>query len=149
MNKWQERFAKKVDSVRQASADRFQQIAEGTLVPVFADFQEFTAQQGIDASDPMTKRGLRTYKFAISENAYVLVTFRTIGLDHCEAHTEFFVPHCKKHKPQIEQAALSGVDSARARQIFEAALDGFMDAYLQSLEQTKGPSGKTLAAVHG
>ncbi len=146
MNKWQERFARKVGTARQASADRFQQIADEALVPVFTEFQEFTTQQGLESSAPMTKKGLRTYKFAISENAYALLTFRVAGIEHCEIHVEFFVPHHDKLQPQVERAELGAFDGAAARCMFERALDGFMDVYLETLDTDGVITGEPVAA---
>ncbi len=147
MNKWQECFARKVDSARQASTDRFHQMAEETLVPVFGEFQQFMSQQGFESSAPVMKKGLRTYKFSVSENAYVLVTFRMVGVEYCETHTEFFVPHQQTSKPQIERTELSALDSTGARGVFERALDAFMDTYLESIEEDKAPCGEPVAVA--
>ncbi|MHC4696444.1 MAG: hypothetical protein ACYTFA_06865 [Planctomycetota bacterium] len=147
MNKWQECFARKVDSARQVSTDRFQQMADETLEPVFGEFQQFMSQQGFESTAPVTKKGLRTYKFAASENAYVLVTFRMVGVEYCETHTDFFVPQHQKSKPQIERIELSALDSTGARGVFERALDAFMDTYLESIEEDEAPRDEPVAVA--
>ena len=42
MNKWQKRFSEKVDVIRIASWDRFEQIAIEDIMPVFDEYSEFT-----------------------------------------------------------------------------------------------------------
>jgi len=134
MNAWQERFAKKVETVRLASIDRFEHVAKDVINDVFAEFQEFMAQQGVHTSAPMSKKGLRTLKFSISENTYVLLTFRMAGIEHCDAQCEFFVPGHEKISPISERIELGSADPKAIRRVFEESLDGLMDAYVESLQ---------------
>ena len=80
---------------------------------------------------------IRTFRFGITENAYVLVTFRVSTLEHCESHTEFYMPHHSKLDPIGERLPFNDVEPAWARRIFEQSLDGFVDAYVESLGENK------------
>lgn len=137
MNKWQERFTNKMDLIRAASKDRFERCAQDTIIPTFEEFQEFTCLQGIQALAPLAKGGIRTFRFSITENAYVLITFRVATLEHCEAQTEFYMPHHTKLDPLSERLAFGDVEPAWARRIFEQALDEFVNAYVDSLGDSK------------
>ena len=135
MNDWQKCFAQKVETVRKTSRERFELFADEAATPVFEEFREFTAQQGFHATAPMAKPGIRIFKFAVSENTYVLMTFRLAGLEHCEVRCEFFVP-AREKLPALDllvELGDAGVDWTRG--IFESALDQFMDAFLESFSK--------------
>lgn len=138
MNKWQERFSQKVEVIRIASRDRFEEAAIQNLLPVFEEFSEFTRTRGLQAMAPAPTSGMRTFRFAITENAYVLMTFRLSGLETCEANAEFFVPHDKNAETLRDHAKFRDLNLKWARQFFERALDRFVDAYLDSLGSKPG-----------
>lgn len=140
MNKWQERFSQKIEVIRIASRDRFEQAAIDNLLPVFEEFSEFTRTRGLLAMAPAPTSGMRTFRFTITENAYVLTTFRLSGLDSCEAKAEFFVPNDKKPENLHDQVDFRDLNPEWTRQFFEKVLDRFVDAYLESL--SNNPSAK-------
>ena len=138
MDKWQERFSQKVEVIRIASRDRFEQTAIENVLPVFEEFSEFIRTRGLKAVAPAPTSGMRTFKFAITENAYVLMTFRLSGLESCEANAEFFVPNDKTTATLRDHAEFLDLNPTWTRQFFEKALDKFVDAYLQSLGGKRG-----------
>ena len=146
MNTWQERFSKKVDTARAAASARFEKVAGESINSVFAEFQQFTAQQGLRSESPMKKKGLRTFKFSISENTYVLLTIRMAGIEHCDAQSEFYVPGHDKLPPRTERIELGNVDDASIRNVFEGALDDLLDAYLQTLQGAEVIQGELVGA---
>ena len=146
MNKWQKQFSEKVDVIRIASWDRFEQIAIEDIMPVFDEFSEFTRTRGLQAMAPAPTNGMRTFKFAITENAYVLMTFRLSGLESCEANAEFCIPKGKKTEDLRDRAEMADVDPQWTRQFFENALDQFMDAYLESLGTKPGAERELVTA---
>lgn len=145
MNKWQEHFAKKVEVVRSTSRDRFEQIAIDNVTPVFDDFCEFAKMQGMQATSPLAKNGIRTFRFAITENAYLLMTFRLSGLEGCEANTEFFIPNHDKLPTFGDTAMFRDMDKPWTRTFFENSLDQFMDAYLESLGDQAGIAAELIS----
>lgn len=134
MNKWQDRFTQKLETVRTASRERFEKLAEEVLAPLFEEYREFTAGQGLHAAVPLAKGGIRAFKYSIGENAYVLLTFRLMGLEQVEVHIEHCVPRQPKHPPSSERVELSVLDTPWARRKFEEALDGFVDTYVHVIE---------------
>lgn len=146
MNEWQNRFTLKLETVRTATRDRFETIADETLTPIFDEFSNFARKHQFRATAPLGKTGIRTYKFALTENAYVLMTFRHAGFKQCDAETEFFVPGCDKLPSITKTAGLSEFDARWCRQIFEQALDRFLDSVTESLGELTDASTATLPA---
>lgn len=140
MNKWQEHFAQKLELVRDASRDRFEQVAEETITPTYEDFKRFAKQQGLQSAVPLIKNGIRTFKFAIAENAYTLMTFRLAGLAHCELHREFFVPNHEPGPPVAERIELNDVAPDWVVGTFESTLDMFIEAFVDSLASENTPA---------
>ena len=138
MNKWQERFSQKIEVIRIASRDRFEQTAIENVLPVFEEFSEFIRIRGLQATAPAPTSGMRTFKFVITENAYVLMTFRMLGLESCEAKAEFLIPNDKKTETLRDHADFRDLSPKWTRQFFEMALDQFVDAYLESLGSKRG-----------
>ncbi len=133
MSKWQERFTQKVSVVKEASCGQFEAIATSTLEPLFEEFRKFTAQQGLAATVPVSRSGYRTYKFTMTENAYVLMSFRFASFEHCEMQGEIFVPGNDRHSLTPEHVELSSFDAGWVRRMFEQTLDSFLDAFVASL----------------
>ena len=144
MNEWQQHFLQKVDLLQGASRDQFEQASDQIITPLFEEFRQFTSQQSLCATVPMAKPGIRSFKFALTENTYLLITFRLAGFDHCEAQSEFFVPGHQKITSTPTHVELPELDANWARTIFEQSLDRFIDSYVQSL----GPNGQELFEPH-
>ncbi len=146
MTEWQKRFAQKVDLVHESARDQFEELADGILVPTFEEFREFTSAQGFCATAPLKKPGIRAFKFAVTENAYVLMTFRLAGFEHCEMQAESFVPAREKLAATPCHVELPNFDVGWARRMFEQHLDQFMDSFLQSLAEREEELAETVEA---
>ena len=133
MNEWQQKFLGKVDVLRGASRDQFEQSSEQIVTQIFEEFREFTSQQSLSATAPIIKPGIRTFKFSLTENTYLMITFRLAGFDHCEAQSEFFVPGHQKRTSTPAHVELPNLDATWVRTIFEQSLDRFIDSYVKSL----------------
>ena len=137
MSKWQERFTQKIGTVKEVSCGQFEQTARDSLEPVFEEFREFTAQQGLTATIPVARPGIRTYKFAMTENAYMLISFRFAGFEHCEMQGEVFAPGAERQKLSPEHVELANFDVGWVRRMFEHTLDSFIDAFVESLKASE------------
>lgn len=138
MNDWQQKFLGKVDVLRSASRDQFEHSSEQIVIQIFEEFREFTSQQSLTATTPIIKPGIRTFKFSMTENTYLMITFRLAGFDHCEAQSEFFVPGHQKITSSPAHVELPNLDATWVRTIFEQSLDRFIDSFVQSLGQKDG-----------
>jgi len=137
MSKWQERFSQKIGMVKEVSCSQFETTAKESLEPVFEQYREFTSQQGLTAAIPVSRPGIRTYKFSMTENAYVLMSFRFAGFEHCEMQGEVFVPGADRNKLTPEHVELVNFDVGWVRRMFEQTLDAFIDAFVQSLKASE------------
>ncbi len=140
MNNWQKKFSQAMDTVRTTASERFETVADEIFDGVFAEFDEFTTGQGLTASAPLSQSGVRTFKFAVMENAYALLTFRLSGMEHCEAQTEFAIPGSGKIDLMTERTSLVDADEEWSRGVFERSLDKLADACVDALADA--PSGK-------
>jgi hypothetical protein len=136
MNEWQKRFAQKLETVQSVARDRFEQRADDTLTPIFKEFAEFIRQYVVQATTPLTDFGIRTYRFAMSEDIYLLMTFRHMGFEQCEAQVEYFLPGSQSLPPTRETVTLSDVNASWCRNIFQQALDQFLDTLLGAMGGT-------------
>ncbi len=131
MTEWQTEFARKLKTVRKTASDHFERVADQTITPTYEEFRKFTAQQELESTAPLSKRGVRTFRFALSENAYVLLAFHLDGVQHCKFLGEFCVPNLGKLPPASERLVLG--DEPQVRRVFEHALDRFLDALVEAL----------------
>lgn len=125
-NKWQQGFAQKVEGLREQWRQRFDVLAEETLEPVFNELAEFVQQLDFQASTPQTQSAVRTFKFALSEDAYVLVFFRSKGLDSVQWLYECAIPGQGTNKSPIADAIIGEVSQEWAGSCFQEALDDFV-----------------------
>lgn len=142
MNAWQKRFAEKMEVVREVSRGRFTELTEKALGPIFEEFKGFTYEQGIKSSAPVATAGFQTYKFAITENAFLLLTFRLVGLEHCEMLAEYFVPKQKKLAPISETIELVEANPDWVRRMFEQGLERFVDACMRTFAEKSSRAGE-------
>lgn len=134
MNSWQDRFTQKISKVKEASCGQFESIVTDCLEPTFEEVRGFTSKEGLTATVPIARAGIRTYKFAMTENAYVLMTFRFAGFEHCEMQAEVYAPGSESTKLQPEYVELTNFDVGWVRRMFEQTLDAFVDAFVASLD---------------
>ena len=129
MNDWQNSFLQKLAAAKKQWLHRFEELADDCLQPLFEEFERFTAAQGFNVQASQCEPGTRLYKFGLTENGYLLLTFRMLGLHAVVARTELFVPGQELARPEDLQRELSDVDEKWTRQCFESALDRFVSAF--------------------
>ena len=133
MNDWQRRFAEKLETVQSVARDRFEQRAQDTLTPVYKQFADFIRQYVVQADTPLTDLGIRTFRFAMSEDVYLLMTFRHTGFEQCDAQAELFLPGKSPPPPTRETVSLSDVNVPWCRSVFEQTLDQFLDTLIDAM----------------
>lgn len=145
MNAWQKRFAEKMEVVREVSRGRFSELTEKLLEPIFEEFKVFTYEQGIQSSTPVVTAGFQTFKFAMTENTFLLLTFRLDGLEHCETLAEYFVPKEKKLAPIGETIELVDANADWVRRTFEQGLERFVDACMRTFAENKNRAAQPVS----
>lgn len=136
MNAWQKKFAQKMDGVRSAAQERFEQFACETLTTTFDNMKAFTAELGLQGASPLATQGMRTFKFEMTENTYLLMTFRAAGFDGCEVESEFFVPQSDRIAPSQTCVPLLEANAKWAQGVFEDSLDRFAEALAGAFESS-------------
>jgi hypothetical protein len=129
MNEWQERFARQMNKIREQSAGRFQKFSDDVLEPVFNDLSEFVAQWDMRATEPQNQNDRRTFKFALTEDAYVLLNFRLHGVEAVECGYECWIPGIGRQPGGHAHMNLSEADRSWAESFFQACLDHLASQY--------------------
>ena len=129
MNDWQRSFLQKLEAAKKQWLHKFEDVVAECLEPAFSEFDQFATPQGFTVSAPACEPGTRLFKFGLTENGYVLITFRMRGLETVEACTEVFVPGPEEVEPVSAEANLCNVDGPWTRQRFEQALDRFIVSF--------------------
>lgn len=138
MNGWREEFVERIAVVRRGVLGLFERFAGDTLTAAFDEIRSFTADHGLRGSAPVSQAGLRTFKFSVAENAYVLITFRPRGLDRIEVFSEFTVPNRPKVSPLYDSTELIEAGRVWAQRAFEQSLDRFAEVMAQALAHSCG-----------
>lgn len=127
---WQRRIALKFSMVRGAAHIGFERFADQTLTPIFEELTRCTSESGspsvMMATMTVAHPGVRAYKFAVTRQACLTITFRAYGL-RCDVLNEFSVPNYRI-SPTYDSVDLLDADEEWARRVFEEALDIFVDA---------------------
>ncbi len=129
LNAWQEEFVSKIDGLRQRASRFFERFADEILVPVHKEFAEFTTKHDFRVMTPQAQRGLRSYKFALTEDAYLLAAFHAKGVAEVEFEYECFVPGQGDVGKFRVSSALGAADRDWVESCLQTALDFFVAQY--------------------
>ena len=140
MNEWQRSFLQKLETAKKQWLHRFEQCAVAHVEPVFCTFDEFAANNGFRVTTPHCEPGTRLYKFALTENGYLLVTFRMKGLEEMEVCCESFVPGVGAVEPVTRQVSMSDANEVWVEQQFQLVLDRFVAAFAEAGTAVDDPS---------
>lgn len=126
VDNWQKSFLDKLNKVQSQWVRSFEETIEKAVSPVFDDLSAFVRDNGFRVSTPLHDEGRRSFKFELSENAYLLLIMRFTGVGEFELRSECFVPG---NEPRLEKSIvrLSDVDNDWADKQFRSALDEFID----------------------
>ena len=135
MKEWQRSFLGKLESAKQHWQHLFENLASESLEPVFGQFSEFTRANGFSVSAPDCEPGTRLFKFGLTENGYVLLTFRMRGLDGVAFTAEYFVPGPESVEPTQAEVNLTDAHENWFQKQFERTLDRFVVAFGEASEE--------------
>jgi hypothetical protein len=128
MSDWQQSFAKRLAGLRQSWARAFERTVEADILPAFQQLETFLNTNGFSVSTPRADGIVRSFKFALGEDVYVLVTFRLHGPVEVEASDEIFIAGNNELKPRSECVAIQSINATWAQRQFQSALDRFAEA---------------------
>lgn len=126
MPEWKDQFLSKLDQVQAQWSKRFDERLDAAVNPTFDELGAFLRTHGFHMSSPMRQEGRRSFKFELSENAYVLLIFRSSSVGEFELRCECFVPG---NEPMMSKSLgrVMDIDEAWTRGQMQAALDNFVD----------------------
>lgn len=131
MDKWQQEFACRVGALRDQWARRFEAFANQALSACYAEYEALAQRCELQPGAPKGQTGVRTYRFALTEDAYVLLYFRPKGIDRIEFDYECCFPGVGR----LEGVkSTCGVDRAGAdwvQSCFRMALDDLVDKFAE------------------
>ncbi len=126
MNDWEKEFSRRMESLREQSTDCLERFLQADLQNAFGTFGNFLSQWRFQNSTPQTQPGRRSFKFALTEEAYVLVTFRLEGIDTLECEWEYGIPAVGRVTGARAFCSLRKVDRQWGETCFQKALDGLL-----------------------
>jgi hypothetical protein len=123
MNEWKKHFADKIGKLRSHWEESFEGYANETLQSVFEEFADFVSRYEFQASSPNRQSGLRSFKFALGEDVFVLLTFKPARMGEFEMQSEFFVPGQGLMKGHHQSVGAESADRDWAEGCFQNSLD--------------------------
>jgi len=129
MHDWQRTFVQKLEAARKQWLHRFERFALDYLDPAYQEFAEFTGSHGFQVLTPPCEPGTRLYKFGLTENGYLLITFRLRGLEEVEVCNEVFLPGVGALDTIRQHAALCDAGSEWVARQFQEGLDLFITEF--------------------
>ena len=125
MSQWQQDFAEQMEALRGQAADRFERAIQETIEPVFKAMSDFVSQWQFRVSTPQAGENRRNFKFALTEDSYVIVGWRFEGVDTLECDYEYCVPGAGRVDGVRTSASLRGLEREWVESCFQTALSAF------------------------
>lgn len=129
MNDWQQSFARKMDTLREQYVRCYQEKVVEIIEPAFERLAEFLNQWHFRAVVPQARPGLHSYKFALTEDGYVLIGFRLTGIDQIDCAYECCLPGQGHIGGDSLKIALADIDAPWADTCFQTALEDFVEKF--------------------
>jgi hypothetical protein len=126
MDSWKRGFLDKLNAAQSHWMRQFEEAMNNAVAPAFKDLSDFLRENGFKISTPLREDGRRSYKFELSENAYLLMIFRSCGMGEFELRSECFVPG---REPSLNKrhTRMADVNVEWSRKEFQSALDSFVE----------------------
>jgi len=135
MDNWKQTFLDKLTQAQSQWLTRFDEALDTHFVPIFEEYRQFLADNGFRLSMPMREPGRRSFKFELSENAYLLMILRAIGVGELELRCDSFVPGCDPaHSRSV------GLVSQVTQEWVTERLRGALETFVELLSQASPPN---------
>ena len=129
MDNWKQTFARKMEQFREQSVAGFNRFADEVLENLFKTVSEFVDQWNFQTSTLRPNEGQRSFKFALTEEDYVLIHFRLKGIDALEYEYEYCMSGKGNIAGQRNSTRLQNANQLWAESCFQIALDDFIDKF--------------------
>jgi hypothetical protein len=132
MDKWQQDFSSKLNCLREGWSEQFEDIACDLLDPIFTGISEFVRRCDMQPATFPEQKGMRSYKFGLCEDAYVMLYFRPKGVDQIECDYECFLPRAGKVSGVKSSASARSAERPWAEGCFRMALDDLVSRFSEA-----------------
>lgn len=140
MNEWQSKFSAKIGTLRDKAAQRFERFAANVLEEAHQALVDFATRHEFQCSTPQAQNGLRAYKFALTEDGFVLVYFRAHGIAEVACSFECYIPGQGRVSTREKTRQLAEADERWVESCLQNALDEFVDAFSRLEQETPEPA---------
>ncbi len=123
MADWQQGFVRRLNGLREGWNRAFARAMDEDVAPAFEELESFLTTNGFTLTKPRSDGGVRAFKFALGEDAYVLVTFKLRGPLEVEVSDEVFVAGHEQQGARKESVPLQSIDAGWAQRQFQSGLD--------------------------
>ncbi len=146
MNDWQRGFLQKLESAKKQWLHRFEQFAADCIDSCAGRFDDFAAKNGFRVTQPSCEAGNRLFKFALTENGYVLIRFSMKGLEEAEASAELFIPGLGCLEPIDRTTNFCDAGEPWVEAQFQNALDAFITHFGEAGASPANQGGELITA---
>jgi hypothetical protein len=131
MNHWQEQFAQQMDALCAQSSSWFDRFSDDVIVPSLETLTGFLDRWHYEITTPACDEARRTFRFALTEDGYLLVWFRMEGFDTLECEYEYSLPGVGRVKGVRTTGSLRAADADWVESCFQMALNAFVVKFLE------------------
>lgn len=131
MSQWQQQFAEQMEALCSQSTSWFERFAADQLEPAFESVSEFVARWHYETSCPPTEPNRRAYRFALTENGYLLIWFRVEGFDELHCEYEYALPGIGRVNGVRSSVSLREADQDWTASCFQMALSNFVTKFVE------------------
>jgi hypothetical protein len=128
-----------MENLHEHSARRFSRVVREVIGPVYDRVSSFVAQWNYQSSSPQAQPGMHSFKFALTEDGYVLILFRLTGIDQLECSYECWLPGAGCKGGHTLSGSLSGAEEPWVESCFQAALDDFVVRFSGAHQKSETP----------
>lgn len=139
MSQWEKEFAGQMEALRTRSSACFERVVHEVLQPAFESISAFVGKWKFHTSTPSSDPGRLCYKFALTEDAYVLVRWRFEGVDALECEYECWIPGSGRVNGVRTSGSLRAVDHEWVESCFQLALSNFVTKFAETEHRQKTP----------
>jgi hypothetical protein len=139
MDQWERQFTEQMEFLCSQSSSRFDRFAEDTLDSAFLSISDFLERWHYDTTMPPCEARRRAFRFALTENAYVLIWFRFEGFDTLECEYEYSLPGSGRVSGGRSSVSLRSVEPEWVEAQFQSALTSFVTRFIDAGERTSTP----------
>ncbi|MCL2329678.1 MAG: hypothetical protein FWC56_00065 [Phycisphaerae bacterium] len=142
MNRWQEHFSGQMDALCSQSTSSFDHFVEERIDPAAEELAAFLEKWNYEVTQPASEAGRCTYRFGLTEDAYMLIWFQKEGFDNVQCDYEYSLPGVGRIQVSHTATRQRSADKEWVESCFQTALDAFVNKYTEVINRGGSSSNK-------